>query len=66
MSVNRCVYAFFEPVPTEADRLAGAGGCDARRPDPALIVIAIVAGFGWIATATMVEQVLRDVIRSCC
>jgi len=66
MSLNRCVYAFCGLAPAEADRSAGTGGRDSRRPDPALIVIAIVAGFGWIAAVSVVEQALRDVIWSCC
>ena len=66
MSPNRCVYAFYGPAPAEAEQPAAAGRCDARRPDPALIVIALVAGFGWIAAASMVEQALHDVIWSCC
>jgi hypothetical protein len=60
MSSNRCVYAFFEPAPAEG------GAFDFWRPDPALIVIALVAGFGWIAAGTLVERALYDVIRSCC
>ena len=66
MSLNRCVYAFYALAPAEADRSAATLGRDSSRPDAALIVIMIVAGFGWIAAASMVEQALHDVIWSCC